>query len=596
MEKKKLTKIGGQAVIEGVMMRGKSVMATSVRDPQGVIQTESVRFKPLVERSKVFKIPILRGVLSFVTSMVTGMKTLMRAAEVFGEVADSKPSKFEVWLAEKLKLNLMSIVSAIGVVLGLVLAVGLFILLPNWITDGIYSLIPLDNIGKIPQSIIKNLTSGVIRIVIFVTYILLCTLMKDIKRLFSYHGAEHKTISCYENGLELSVENAKKMTRIHDRCGTTFMILVMILGIIFFSFFGWQEIWLRMLIRIAGIPIVAGISYEVLMFLAKFDNPLVRIIKAPGLLLQKVTTREPDDSMLEVSICAFKTVLNMEADLTIPETKFITVINTKTAIDELKKKLGSYQDEAEEILMSILGLTKRSELRIARLNNLQFDRALTLAAIRVSGMPLQYALGEVCFYGFLFDVDERALIPRFESELLVKEVVELAKSYEDVKILELCTGSGAVACSIAKTLGIEVDASDISNKALELAQKNASKIGANVKFILSDMFEKIDGKYDIIVINPPYIASSEIDSLDASVKDYEPREALDGGLDGLDFYRKTQADYEKHLNEKGLLVLEVGINQSELVANLFSNKSVKIVKDYNSPAIDRVLVITSGIE
>ncbi|MDR0696010.1 MAG: peptide chain release factor N(5)-glutamine methyltransferase [Christensenellaceae bacterium] len=593
MEKKKLTKIGGQAVIEGVMMRGKSVMATCVRDPMGQIQTESIRFKPLVERSKIFKVPIIRGILSFVISMTTGMKTLMRAAEVYGDASDTAPSKFEVWLAEKLKLNLMSIIGAIGVLLGIVLAVGLFILLPNWITDGIYSLVSLDKISAISQSIIKNLTSGVIRIIIFVLYILLCTIMKDIKRLFSYHGAEHKTISCYEHGLPLTVENAAKMSRIHDRCGTTFMILVMVLGIIFFSFFGWQELWLRMLIRLAGIPLVAGISYEVLMFLAKFDNPFVRIIKAPGLLLQKVTTREPDKTMLEVAIKAFQTVLEMEEDLTIEESRFVTIINSKTAIDELRKLLGEvYQDEAEEILMSTIGISKRSEIKTSRITSLQFDKALAVSKDRVRGLPLQYALGEVMFYGFLFKADNRALVARPESELLVGEVIDASKRYENPKVIELCTGSGIVAASVSKTLNLEVVATDISECALALAKENAEKIEAKVKFIQSDMFEKIDDIYDIMVINPPYIPTADIDTLDESVKFYEPRLALDGGADGLDYYRLIEAGYKKCLREGGTLILEVGVNQSDLVANIFNNKTIKRVKDYNSPQIERVLVVT----
>ncbi|MDR2266230.1 MAG: peptide chain release factor N(5)-glutamine methyltransferase [Christensenellaceae bacterium] len=591
MDKKKTTKIGGQAVLEGVMMRGKSVMATSVRDPSGTIQTESQRFVPFSERSVFFKMPIIRGIISFAISMVTGMKTLMRAAEVFSDVADEKPSKFETWLAEKTKINIMSVISILGTILGIVVAVGLFVLLPGVITDGIYTLFPIDAITELWQNILKNLTSGLIRIIIFIAYILLCSLLKDIKRLFSYHGAEHKTISCYESGKELTVANARETSRIHDRCGTTFMILVMIIGIIFFSFLGWQELWMRMLIRIAGIPIVAGISYEILMFLARFDNPLVKVIKLPGLLLQKVTTREPDDEMLEVAITAFKTVLAMEDDKNIPETKFETAYSIKKAEEQIRDALGElYSGEEFEILMAITGVKTREELKTARLTNIGFEKALAVANDRLSGKPLQYALGETCFYGLILKSDPRALIARSESELLAEQAIIVAKNFSNPKIIDMCTGSGSIAIAIAKNVDCQITAIDISEEAIELASENAQKNDVEIKFYTSDMFENITDTYDIIVVNPPYIKTADIEKLDASVRDYEPHNALDGGSDGLVFYRDIALKYKKFLNKGGFLILEVGCGQSDAVDSLFGGIS-KRIKDYNTPPVERVLVI-----
>ena len=225
--KDKKTSIGGQAVIEGVMMRGKSSMATAVRDSDGIIRVESKRLKPQEKRNLFLRLPIIRGVVSFVSSMVGGSKVLMRSAEVFGE---EEPSKFEKWLAEKLKINIMSVITTLSLFLGLALAVLLFMYLPQKARE----LLELW-IGKPFGLWAKNFTEGGLKLLIFILYILLASLLKDVRRTFMYHGAEHKTISCFEKGEALTVENAKKCTRVHDRCGTTFMVFVMVISILTFA-------------------------------------------------------------------------------------------------------------------------------------------------------------------------------------------------------------------------------------------------------------------------------------------------------------------------------------------------------------------------
>ena len=225
LKKTNRTSIGGQAVLEGVMMRGRSSMATSVRDEDGNIRVETERFKPATEKSFICRLPIIRGVLNFVSSMTMGTKILMRSAEVYGE---EEPSKFEKWLSKTFKIDLMNVVIGFSLILGLALAIGLFMWLPQFLTG---LLAPLINIEK--TSIWFNLIEGLVKLIIFVCYILLTSLLKDVKRTYMYHGAEHKTISCYECGLELTVENVKKCSRIHDRCGTTFLFLVMFISINF---------------------------------------------------------------------------------------------------------------------------------------------------------------------------------------------------------------------------------------------------------------------------------------------------------------------------------------------------------------------------
>ena len=213
-KKKNYTYIGGQAVLEGVMMRGKTSECTSVRDSDGIIRSETKRLKPLKERNVFFRIPIIRGILNFFMSLIDGTRVLMRSASVYGE---DEPSKFEKFLSEKLKINLMGVITTISMIVGLGLAILLFVLCPQLATNLFAKWFKFSK-----TSFVYNLIEGLLRITIFVIYIVIISLIKDIKRVFMYHGAEHKTISCYENGMELTVENVKKCSRVHNRCGTTF--------------------------------------------------------------------------------------------------------------------------------------------------------------------------------------------------------------------------------------------------------------------------------------------------------------------------------------------------------------------------------------
>lgn len=295
--------IGGQALLEGVMMRGPEVEAMAVRMPDGSIDLEQWN----LPKAKWYKkVPFLRGPVNFVSSMVDGYKCLTKSADkAMTGVEAEEPSKFEKWLTEKLGDNLMGIVMVIAGVLGVALALLLFMLLPAAITKGIEWLFSLGGIAL--NMVVKNIIEGVIKISIFIGYIALTALMKDIKRTYEYHGAEHKTIACYEAGEELTVENVKKHKRFHPRCGTSFMFLVLFISIIVFSVFQvpWDVLWLRVLIKLAILPIIVAIAYECIKLAGRYDNWFTKIISAPGLLIQRLTTREPDDSQIEVAIAAF---------------------------------------------------------------------------------------------------------------------------------------------------------------------------------------------------------------------------------------------------------------------------------------------------
>ena len=579
-KKEKRTSIGGQAVLEGVMMRGRTAMATAVRDGEGKIRIEAKRVTPPDKQPLILRLPIIRGVVNFLNSMIGGSKTLMRSAEVFGE--EGEPSKFEKWLAEKLHASIMGVVTTVALIMGMGLAVLLFVMLPQWVTSGIAVLTGLEN-----TSVWYNLIEGIVRIFIFVCYILLTSLMKDIRRTYMYHGAEHKTITCYEKGLELTPENARTCTRVHNRCGTTFLFFVMLVSILVFSvantFLGVEGIW-RMLLKIALLPLVAGLSYELLKALAKTDSVLLLPLKAPGLALQRITTREPDDGMLEVAITAFKKVLEMDADPTIPEVEFITALKTNDLLAKVNDLLGKANvDKSDgEWIVSVLTKIPRSELEknTSLCQPSVVEKALDYANERASGKPLWYIVGDTEFYGYTIKVDNRVLIPRPETEELCEYAI--SQLSEGDRVLDLCTGSGAIAIALAKKTKAEVYASDISLEALALATENATLNQANVTFIESDLFSQIEGQFNVIISNPPYIPTADIEELEVSVKDYEPRLALDGGADGLDYYRKIASLAKEYLVGGGYLFMEFGINQATDVKEILMQEGyseIEVKKD-----------------
>ena len=304
------TSIGGQALIEGIYMRGPDKQSIVVRDQdcQLVVKTEELKLTK--EHYPILGIPFIRGAFAFIGTMVEGVKALMYSADFYPEEDMSEPSKLDQWLEKHLdSKKLDNLVVGFATLVAVAFSVGLFFLLPTVITSLLKLLIPMSVLGQ-------NLVEGVIRVVIFLGYLILVSRMKDIRRVFSYHGAEHKTIFCYERGLELTVENVRKMPRHHPRCGTSFLFVVIILAIlcysVLFSFFTPPNVLVRILLQLVLIPVVVGIAYEINRYVGRHDNLVTRIVTAPGLWLQNFTTFEPDDSMIEVGIESLKQVIPEE--------------------------------------------------------------------------------------------------------------------------------------------------------------------------------------------------------------------------------------------------------------------------------------------
>lgn len=303
----KKTTIGGQALIEGIMMLGPEKSAIAVRKPSGEIEMKVETVKRLSAKNKFFALPLIRGIVGLFESLKIGFAAIEYSSSIALEDDAEETSKFEEWLEKKFGSRVMEkVIMAIAMVLGVALSVGLFIFLPTLLA-GFFSRL-------VESNILRNLLEGVLRIAIFIAYMFAVSRMKDMKRVFSYHGAEHKTIFCYEAGEELTVENVKAFTKEHPRCGTSFMFSVMVISILVFSVVSWSNPLIRMALRLLLLPVVVGISYEINRYLGRHDNFFTRFMRAPGLWFQKFTTFEPDDGMIEIAIAALSEVIPEDGD------------------------------------------------------------------------------------------------------------------------------------------------------------------------------------------------------------------------------------------------------------------------------------------
>jgi uncharacterized protein YqhQ len=302
----KKTSIGGQALIEGIMMRGPHKIATAVRKPDGEITVKTQDINPIF-KSKFLKLPLVRGSVALIEAMIVGIKELMYSAEFYED--ELEEDAFDRFLRKVFKGNADQAIIYFSVVVALLISIGAFIILPNLVAGLLKSVVE--------SPLILNLLEGLLRVGLFTVYVYLIAKMEDIKRVFMYHGAEHKTIYAYENGDELTVENARKYITLHPRCGTSFLVNVLIISIIVFSFFGWPSILMRIVTRLVMLPVIAGLSYEINRYIGKRENKgLAKILAKPGFQFQKLTTKEPTDDMLEVAIAAMKEVIpeNKEDD------------------------------------------------------------------------------------------------------------------------------------------------------------------------------------------------------------------------------------------------------------------------------------------
>ena len=709
------TSIGGQAIMEGVMMQGPDRVAIAMRMPSGELYLRTKK-KPL--DTKVMKIPFVRGIVAFARSLVNGMGTLMESADILEEYAPEyaeEPGKVEAWVNKKFGPKAAwNILMTLALLFAVVISIAAFIIFPTWVVNFLKK--------WISDPVALNLIEGLLRIALFIAYVAAIRGMEDIKTLFRYHGAEHKTIHCFENGLVRDPENAEKFPTLHPRCGTSFLVFVLLVSLLLFSFLGWPNLVWRIASRILLIPVIAGISYELLRLAGRSNGRLVRILSWPGLMLQKLTTAEPTREQLEVAILSLKAVtvdpgvpeissfvdkdgnivrsaaeekeVSREMDEWAAEVEANSEANVKAAeeaeeienrereveartvytdlgegateeeineairfLEELDNNeytivkpeendgrsivraiadieaqaakartlarrytrdvktyenalawgqaalgmLPNGKNEARIILTYATGLSATEQITRAKelMKNEDFQEYEKRIYARIEGVPLQYIVGMQEFMGLPFRVNPSVLIPRLDTEILVEQVLDLIarKGLRRPEILDLCTGSGAIGISIAaKIPDAIVTMTDVSEEALKTAMGNASlnEVSRRCIFALGNMFDAIpeDKVYDIIVCNPPYIESDVIDTLSVEVKDHEPRIALDGGRDGLEFYRVIANEASMHLRSGGTLALEIGSDQAVEVKRLLNRaktwERTRIVRDLAH--LDRVVM------
>lgn len=678
------TSIGGQAVMDGVMMQGPDRVAIAMRLPSGELYLKTKQ-KP--KDPKAMKIPLVRGVIAFARSLYNGMTTLMESADILEKYAPEEYSeeegRFEKWVNRKFgERAAWNILMTVSLVFAVVISIALFVIFPTWVVNFL---------GKwIASSTVLNLIEGILRILIFILYVVLIRRMEEITTLFRYHGAEHKTIHCYENSLELTPENAQQFYTLHPRCGTSFLVFVLIVSLLLFSFLGWPNLALRIFSRIILIPVIAGISYELLKWAGRSDGIIVKVLSWPGLMLQKLTTAEPTNAQLEVAILSLKAVLADKDDPVIEgfvdkDGKMIGDSFWKPGSEVMSKKLPDeeeesaetgeeginkaieflndldesgytkietdgegvsiaqgiadhYQKEAKERaianrftndITTIENALSWGQAALSMIENgkneariiLSYATGLTHSEIitrskelmdeedfaeyerriqdRLTGTPLQYITGVQEFMGIPIRVNRNVLIPRLDTEVVVEEALKIIgeKGWSRPDVLDMCTGSGAIGTAIAvKAEDSIVTMTDVSEEALRTAMSNASLNEVNKKcvFLLGDMFEALpaDREYDMIICNPPYIESAEIERLSIEVRSHEPRLALDGGKDGLDFYRRIAEDAGSHLRSGGVLVLEIGYDQAGSVKRILNKakRYTNIHKVKDLAGLDRAIV------
>ena len=576
--------VGGQAIIEGVMMRGSKGLATAIRTPSGKIEVNVKKTKPITKKYKFLNIPIIRGAVVLIDSLIVGIKTLNYSASFFEE--DEEESKFDIWLKEKLgDKGANDLLVTFTMMISLLVAAGLFLGIPTAIAS------LFKNTGI--SSVALNLIEAIIRIAILIAYMFLISKLDDIYIVFQYHGAEHKTIFCYEADEKLTVENVRKFGRLHPRCGTNFLFLTMLVSVILFSLTGWGGFWQRLILRIVLMPIVAGITYEIIKWLGRTESKLGKIIAYPGLKLQELTTKEPDDAQLEVAIESLKAAEGIEykkkiGELLIDGNKKLKEANIDTYILDTQLLLGKVLGKDK------LYLITNKEEEVSKFKEREF---YSLIEKRKNKMPISYILKTTEFMGLDLHVEEGVLIPRGDTEILVEETLKFMDEDKEYEVCDLCCGSGAIGISIAHFReNTKVDLIDYYDVPEKVTKRNIvkQKLSNRAKFIKSDLLNEVinqQKKYDILVSNPPYIKEEVIDTLMEDVKDYEPHTALSGGNDGLDFYRRIVDDSDKILKENGILAFEIGHDQGEEVSNLMIEKgykNVRVVKDL--AGLDRVVI------
>lgn len=571
--KKRKEKVGGMALFNGLMLRNKKREAVGRVDNNNNVYVEINERQNNIDEDRftIYDVPIIRGIISMKNMIASSVPYVLKSSQEILE----KNSK------EKIEIDKFEVVSAYIISITLILV--LVAAIPNFIS-------------KFLSVNIRNISQAIMQTCAFVIYLLLLAKIDSLKTLFEYHGAEHKVANAYEK-LEkknITVENVKKYSRFHARCGGNFVVYLFILIIAITMSIPSNNLIFKTIIQVALLPFLAGFSYELIMYTEYLPN-FLKFLAYPAMSIQFITTREPSDDKIQLAIYTLFGCINGNKEITIN-----TFIKNYLSYNKKIKKVFEIKD-AILIFSSIKDINSNEIFTnmdsIALNYNEQIKANIMLNKLYKDNFPIAYVIGYTNFYKEKYFVNSKVLIPRVDSEILVEKAISYIDNEKCNTMLDMCTGSGCLGISIAKNSNIKrVDLIDISAEALLVTSKNIKGNGVEDKcnIIKSDLFSKLKDsniKYDMIVSNPPYINSDVVLTLDESVKK-EPVLALDGGKDGMNFYRKILKEARDYLNDNGIIIFEIGYDQlNKIQSEIKKYKEYSIIesiKDYGGN--DRVVI------
>ena len=550
--KTKKEKIGGMALFNGLLLRSaKKESVTEIKE--GKIE---VKENTLYEVKNVFsikKVPILRGIVNLSGTITSSIPYIMKSAEsVLQHVIQNEEGEVEI--------DTFELTCSYAIAITIILAI--FTAIPNLVsTFFTYSL--------------QNIVQCGVQFILFVIYLLLISKIRSLGALFEYHGAEHKVVNAYEHLAEeeITVENVKKESRFHNRCGGNFIVYLFLLIMITTLFLPSTNLLIKTVIQIALIPVLIGISYELVMLMASLPG-FLKILSYPAMAIQFITTQEPTEDKIQLAIYGLWGCVKEDTSCTVSDylkryQKRRNLTTEYMPIQECLRVVSYVHHQDKDLLFANM-----EQERICYQEQITLDRLLD--QVYVEKIPLQYVLGEQEFYHEIYEVTSDVLIPRADTEILVEQALTYIEQYELKQMVDICTGSGCIAISIAKHSSIEkVFASDISKKAIEVAIRNVERnhVQQKVYPLVSDLAEvwiQNHNTFDLVVSNPPYIKSEVIPTLAPEVQK-EPKLALDGGKSGLEIYSKLLEQASDILNDNGFLMLEIGFDQKEALTKIITN-------------------------
>lgn len=571
--KKRKEKVGGMALFNGLMLRNKKREAIGRVDDNKNIHVEINDINKNIDEDKftIYDVPIIRGIISMKNMIASSVPYVLKSSQ---DVLN-KTSK------EKIDIGKFELVSAYLIAITVILV--LFAAIPNFISTFL-------------AVNIRNLSQAIIQTSAFIIYLLLLAKVDSLKSLFEYHGAEHKVANAYEKleKRDITIENVKKQSRFHARCGGNFVVYLFFL-ILFITFIiPSNNLIFKTILQVMLLPFLAGFSYELVMYTEYLPN-FLKFLAYPAMSIQLITTKEPSDDKIELAIYTLFGCINGENQVSISKfVKDYLLYNKSIKKDfNIKEALNIFSSikniDVNDIFINMDGIMLDY--------NEQIKANMMLNRLYKDNIPMAYIIGKVNFYNEKYIVNQDVLIPRVDSEILVEKAIEYINNENLNTMLDMCTGSGCIGISITKNSNIKYTTLiDISKEALEIANKNIilNKIDKKCSTIHSDLFSSLNNsniKYDIIVSNPPYIPTKDINGLDTSVKK-EPTIALDGGKDGMNFYRKILKQALNYLNNNAVLIFEIGYDELEKFKKIINRYAeyeiVENLKDFGGN--DRVVV------